>query len=66
MKPAVSRLRQEGFKIQIVNVRENNERALFAGVRTLPTMILRVNGEEIQRITGRTTEAKLRDLCRGL
>jgi thioredoxin-like negative regulator of GroEL len=66
MKPAVSRLRAEGFKIQILNVRQNAQRAYEAGVRTIPTLILRVNGEEVQRITGRANDARIRDLCRGL
>lgn len=66
MEPAVRRLRKEGFKVQVVDVSRNHEQALFAGVRRLPTMVLRINGEEVSRITGRTTENRLRDLCRGL
>jgi hypothetical protein len=66
MMPAVSQLRSEGFKIILINVRAERGKATAAGVRRIPTIVYRENGEEVSRITRRITESGLRDMCRGL
>lgn len=66
MKPVVDRLRKEGFKVSLIDAGRQRERAMSAGVRRLPTSIYRVNGEEVDRVSGRMTDWAMRDLCRGL
>lgn len=66
MMPAVSRLRSEGFKIILINVRVEGDKAAAAGVRRIPTIVYREDGEEVSRVTRRISESGLRDMCRGL
>lgn len=65
MKPAVSRVRSEGFKIVLVDVSQQQEQAIASGVRRIPTCIYRRDGEEVFRVRGRVSANRLRSMCRG-
>lgn len=60
MSPVVANLERQGYPIRRVDV--DRERALAEqyGIKTIPTFVLVVNGREVMRQTGETTEAQLR------
>lgn len=62
MSPIVSRLEREGLPIRKVDV--DQERALTQkyNVQSIPAFLLIVDGQEVTRIVGQTSEAELRRL----
>jgi thioredoxin 1 len=66
MKPMFEKASQEFKKVNFfkVNVDQNQRIASEFGVRSLPTIILVKDGEEVERITGVTYEEKLKEKIR--
>ena len=62
MKPIISRLQAEGLPVRQIDVEDEPELANEFKVNSIPAFVLVVNGEEVERQVGSTTEASLREL----
>lgn len=62
MSPIVSRLERQGLPIRKVDVDQERALAQKYSIQSIPTFLLVVDGEEVTRIIGQTTEAELRRL----
>ena len=60
MNPIVSRLEREGLPIRKVDIDQQRNLAQRFNVRSIPTFVLVIDGEEVTRIVGGTTESELR------
>ncbi len=59
MMPTISKLQRAGYPIQKVNVEQNRALAAKYRVNALPTLVLVVNGREVQRNEGALSERQL-------
>ena len=64
IEPAVAELRSEGFRIETINVRNNQHLAQQYHIRVVPTFVYVVDGEEVRRQTGGGSKEMLRMLWR--
>lgn len=64
MKPIVNRLKQGAHPIQSVDVDAHPELCKKFNVESIPSFVLVKDGREIERVSGITTEAKLKDLMK--
>ncbi len=62
MSSVVSRLQRQGYAIRKVDVDKEPGLTREFGVRTIPAFVLVVNGKEVNRIEGVTTEGDLKKL----
>lgn len=62
MNPVVEKLHREGYPIQQVNIDEHRDIAERYHVTTIPAFVLVVEGQEVNRIVGATTESQLKRL----
>lgn len=62
MNPIVSRLERQGYSIRKVDVDQERELATQFGISSIPAFVLVVDGKEVTRITGATSEEQLRRL----
>ena len=62
MSPIVSRLEREGFPIKKVDVDENRELSRRYRIESIPAFVLVVDGKEVSRVVGMTSESQLRRL----
>jgi thiol-disulfide isomerase/thioredoxin len=62
MNPTVSRLMRQGYAIRKVDVDQEPELARKYGIRSIPAFVLVVDGKEVNRITGMTSEPQLKRL----
>ncbi|MFH1300490.1 MAG: trypsin-like peptidase domain-containing protein [Planctomycetota bacterium] len=60
MSPLISRLKREGFPIKKVDVDQEPELARRFNVSSIPAFVLVVEGQEVARSVGSTTESSLR------
>ncbi|KAA0138274.1 thioredoxin fold domain-containing protein [Gimesia chilikensis] len=60
MSPLVSRLKREGYPIKKVDVDQEPELARRFNVSSIPAFVLVVDGKEVARSVGATTESNLR------
>lgn len=60
MSPLVSRLKREGYPIRKVDVDQEPELARRFNVSSIPAFVLVVEGKEVARSVGATTESSLR------
>ncbi|QDT40560.1 Thioredoxin [Gimesia alba] len=60
MSPLISRLKREGFPIKKVDVDQQPELARRFNVSSIPAFVLVVEGREVARSVGATTESNLR------
>ena len=63
MHPIVSKLQRQGYAIQKINIEKHPEMATRFNVNLLPTFVLAVNGKEVRRIVGATSESQLRRMA---
>ncbi len=63
MSPVVHKLQQQGYAIQKVDVDQQQKLAQSFGITSIPTFVLVVNGQEVNRITGPTSEEQLRRMA---
>ncbi|MEX0978380.1 MAG: thioredoxin family protein [Pirellulales bacterium] len=63
MKPIVSRMRRQGFRMRDVDVDRHRKLAEKYSVRAVPTFVFLENGSEVNRFSGGTTPEHLRRLC---
>lgn len=62
MSPIVSRLERQGYPIHTVDIERERELAQRYRITNIPAFVLIVNGKEVTRIVGETSEANLRQL----
>lgn len=62
MSPLVARLEREGYPIRKVDVDKEPALARQFKVSSIPAFVLIVNGQEVQRIVGQTSETQLKQL----
>lgn len=62
MSPIVAKLERMGYPIRKVDVDEEQQLAQQFRVEFMPCFILVSNGREVTRVTGKTTEKKLKEL----
>ncbi len=62
MSPVVSRLHQEGYPVRKVDVDQDPEMAQKFNITRIPAFVLLINGREVNRIIGLTTEGQLKRL----
>lgn len=60
MSPLISRLKREGYPIKKVDVDQEPELARRFNVSSIPAFVLVVDGKEVARSVGSTTESNLR------
>lgn len=60
MNPIISRLKRQGYPVRKVDVDRERQLAQQFNVRSMPTFILVVDGQEQKRIVGMTSESQLR------
>lgn len=60
MSPIVDRLAQQGYPVRKIDVDRERDVAERFGIQSMPTFVLVVNGREVMRQTGMTSEAQLR------
>jgi thioredoxin 1 len=65
MKPVVSTMRRQGYRLRDVDVDRNRQLAEQYGVQAVPTFVFLENGSEVNRFSGGTTPENLRRLCAG-
>lgn len=63
MKPIVSQLRRQGFRIRDIDVDKNRSLAQKYGISGIPTFVFVQNGSEVHRFSGGTSADQLRKLC---
>jgi thioredoxin 1 len=63
MKPIVSTMRRQGFRMRDIDVDRNQPLAQKYGVRGIPTFVFLQNGKEVHRFSGGTSADNLKRLC---
>lgn len=63
MKPIVTQLRRQGFRLRDIDVDKNRPLAQKYSVRGIPTFVFIQNGSEVHRFSGGTSADNLRKLC---
>ncbi len=62
-KPLLQRVTDDlGISLSLIDAEENPEAAAEAGIRSIPSTIISLDGEEIHRHSGTMPESKLREL----
>lgn len=59
LTPITDSLKKEGYNIVDINIDEEQEFAEKYGIRSVPTSILLLNGEEIGRFIGQKTKEEI-------
>jgi len=62
VKPIVERLKRQGYPIRKVDIDRERSLARRFRIKAVPTFVLLVNGNEVQRFTGPISERKMRQL----
>ena len=63
MKPIVSRMRGQGYRMRDIDVDKHQDLAQKYGIRSIPTFVFVENGAETHRFSGGTSPENLRKLC---
>lgn len=63
MKPIVTDLRREGYRLRDIDIDNNRALAQKYGIRAVPTFVFVENGSEVDRFSGGTSAEHLRELC---
>ena len=63
MKPIVTQLRRQGYRLRDVDVDKNRGLAQKYGISGIPTFVFVKNGSEVHRFSGGTSADHLRKLC---
>lgn len=64
MKPLVKQLKEQGFRIRVIDVSRNPRKATAAGINAIPTFIHYHNGQETQRFSGAASHRTLKNCFR--
>jgi|GEM_PF-332683 len=62
MSPIISRLQRQGFPVRKVDVDHEKDLARKYNITSIPAFVLVVNGNEVRRVVGQTSEEQLRRL----
>lgn len=63
-EPIIKKVKKElegKAEVRKVDIDENKEEAVKAGVRSIPTILVYVDGEEVERFIGLTSKKKIVD-----
>ncbi len=63
MKPIVTDLRREGYRLRDVDIDQNRGLAQKYGISAVPTFVFVENGSEVDRFSGGSSAERLRRLC---
>lgn len=63
MKPIVTDLRREGYRLRDIDVDRHRDLAQKYGISAVPTFVFVENGSEVDRFSGGTSPDNLRRLC---
>jgi thioredoxin-like negative regulator of GroEL len=63
MKPIVTRMKGQGYRMRDVDVDRQRALADKYGIRAVPTFVFLENGKDVNRFSGGTTPDHLRSLC---
>lgn len=63
MKPIVTQMKRDGYRMRDVNVDNNRALAQKYKIRGIPTFVFVENGAEVHRFSGGTSESNLKKLC---
>lgn len=63
MKPIVTQLRRQGYRLRDIDVDKNRSLAQKHGIHGIPTFVFVKNGSEVHRFSGGTSADNLRKLC---
>ena len=63
MKPIVSQLRRQGYRLRDIDVDKNRSLVQKYGISGIPTFVFVKNGSEVHRFSGGTSADQLRKLC---
>jgi thioredoxin-like negative regulator of GroEL len=63
MKPIVTAMRHDGFRLRDVDVDKNRGLAEKYAIRSVPTFVFLENGSEVRRFSGGTSREELQRLC---
>ncbi|MCA9263119.1 MAG: thioredoxin family protein [Planctomycetales bacterium] len=64
MKSTVVDLRNEGFRIETIDIRQNRGMAKKYKIRSVPTFIYIVDEKPVRRVNGSTTKTRVRNMFR--
>jgi thioredoxin 1 len=64
MNPLINDLREDGYRIRLVRVDQRPELAEKLGIRTMPTFMYVLEGEEVRRASGCLSAEELRRMFR--
>jgi thioredoxin 1 len=63
MKPIVTQLRGQGYRMRDLDVDKNRSLAKKYGIHAIPTFVFVENGAEVNRFSGGTSAEELRKMC---
>lgn len=63
MKPIVTEMRRQGYRMRDVDVDRNRALAQKYKVSSIPTFVFLQHGREVKRFSGGTSSKKLHQLC---
>jgi thioredoxin 1 len=63
MKPIVTQLRRQGYRLRDIDVDKNRALAQKYGIHGIPTFVFVQNGREVHRFSGGTSADSLKKLC---
>jgi len=62
LTPILHELKKElGFELEEIDIEENEDEAIAAGVRNIPTLDIFKNGEKVDRIVGALSKEALKN-----
>jgi thiol-disulfide isomerase/thioredoxin len=64
MNPTVERLQKAGYPVQRVNAEKDKALAAKYGITGYPTFVMLVDGKEVDRVVGGTTDYRLEQMCK--
>jgi thioredoxin 1 len=63
MKPVVTQMKREGYRMRDIDVDKNRTLAQKYNIRGIPTFVFVENGSEVRRFSGGTSPSHLKKLC---
>jgi thioredoxin 1 len=62
MAPTIKKLIEEGYKIEVVNIRDDTNRAKQFKIYSIPVLVILENQIEIKRFVGIVSETEIRNI----
>ena len=64
MNPTIDRLQKAGYPVQRVNAEKERALAAKYGIQRYPTFVMLVDGKEVDRVVGGTSDFRLEQMCK--